>query len=125
MEFLRQEYWSQVPFPSPGHLPDSGIELISPASQVYSLPLSHQGSQKQPQQKLIFKNPHLRPFLSTPWPGDPPGIACDTPGHILCSAEITFSSVTQTGLETPGKQGLCLVHGSSGEHTLNRCTLEE
>ena len=34
MEFSRQEYWSEVPFPSPGDLPDSGIEsqvLVSPA----------------------------------------------------------------------------------------------
>ena len=29
MEFLRQEYWSRLPFPSPGHLPRSGIELPS------------------------------------------------------------------------------------------------
>ena len=31
MEFSRQEYWSVVPFPTPGDLPDSGIELKSPA----------------------------------------------------------------------------------------------
>ena len=34
MGFLRQEYWSGLPFPSPGNLPDPGIEpasLISPA----------------------------------------------------------------------------------------------
>ena len=31
MEFSRQEYWSGMPFPSPGNLPDPGIELVSPA----------------------------------------------------------------------------------------------
>ena len=31
MEFSRQEYWSGLPFPSPGHLPDPGIEPRSPA----------------------------------------------------------------------------------------------
>jgi len=31
MEFSRQEYWSGLPFPSPGDLPDSGIEPVSPA----------------------------------------------------------------------------------------------
>ena len=36
--FSRQEYWSGSPFPSPGDLPDPGIEPTSPASQVYSLP---------------------------------------------------------------------------------------
>ena len=30
MEFSRQEYWSGFPFPSPGDLPDPGIELRSP-----------------------------------------------------------------------------------------------
>ena len=29
--FPRQEYWSGLPFPSPGDLPDPGIEPISPA----------------------------------------------------------------------------------------------
>ena len=31
VEFSRQEYWSGLPFPSPGHLLDPGIELVSPA----------------------------------------------------------------------------------------------
>ena len=31
MEFTRQEYWSGLPFPSPGNLPDPGIEPVSPA----------------------------------------------------------------------------------------------
>ena len=44
MRFSRQEYWSGWPFPSPGHLPDPGIEPASPALQADSLPLSHQGS---------------------------------------------------------------------------------
>ena len=29
MEFSRQEYWSGLPFPTPGDLPDPGIELVS------------------------------------------------------------------------------------------------
>ena len=29
--FSRQEYWNGLPFPPPGNLPDSGIELESPA----------------------------------------------------------------------------------------------
>ena len=31
MGFSRQEYWSGLPFPSPGDLPDPGIEARSPA----------------------------------------------------------------------------------------------
>ena len=37
MEFSRQEYWSGLPFPSPGDLPDPGIEPRSPALQAHSL----------------------------------------------------------------------------------------
>jgi len=33
MEFSRQEYWSGLPFPFPGDLPDPGIELNFPALQ--------------------------------------------------------------------------------------------
>ena len=42
MGFPRQEYWSGLPFPSPGDLPDPGIEPASPALKVDSLPLSPQ-----------------------------------------------------------------------------------
>ena len=44
MEFSRQEYWSRLPFPSPGDLPNPGIEPWSPASQAGSLPFELQGS---------------------------------------------------------------------------------
>ena len=36
-EFSRQEYWSGLPFPSPGDLPYPGIESGSPALQADSL----------------------------------------------------------------------------------------
>ena len=36
-EFSRQEYWSGLPFPSPGDLPDLGIKTKSPAFQADSL----------------------------------------------------------------------------------------
>ena len=36
--FSRQEYWSGLPFPSPGYLPDLGIEPRSPALQTDALP---------------------------------------------------------------------------------------
>ena len=43
MRFTSQEYWSGSPFPSPGDLPDPGIELTSSAlASGFSLPLSHQ-----------------------------------------------------------------------------------
>ena len=45
MEFPREEYWSGLPFPPPGDLPNPGIKPMSPESpalQADSLPLSHQ-----------------------------------------------------------------------------------
>ena len=38
MGFSRQECWSGLPFPSPGYLPDPGIEPASPALQADALP---------------------------------------------------------------------------------------
>ena len=38
MGFFRREYWSGLPFPSPGDLPDPGIKPRSPALQAVSLP---------------------------------------------------------------------------------------
>ena len=55
MGFYRQEYWSGLPFPSPGNLPHSGIEPTSPALQADSLPLSHRGSPplREPQNQRV------------------------------------------------------------------------
>ena len=50
MGFSRQEYWSALPFPSPGDLPDPRIKPGSPALQVDALPA-----------ELLWK-----PQLSTP-----------------------------------------------------------
>ena len=51
MGVSRQEYWSGLPFPSSGDLPDPGIETGSPALQADSL-LS------EPPGKLINKKVH-------------------------------------------------------------------
>ena len=49
MGFSRQEYWSGLPFPSPGDLPDPGIEPRSSALQSDSLP-------SEPPGKFFFGN---------------------------------------------------------------------
>ena len=51
MGFSRQEYWSGLPFPSPGDLPDPGIEPGSPALQGDTLPSEPSGN-KKPQLEL-------------------------------------------------------------------------
>ena len=43
VDFSRQEYWSGLPFSSPGDLPDLGIEPRSPAFQAYILPSESPG----------------------------------------------------------------------------------
>ena len=44
--FSRQEYWSGLPFPSPGDLPEPGIKPGSPAQQADSLPTKIPGMEK-------------------------------------------------------------------------------
>ena len=44
MGFSRKEYWSGLPFPSPGDLPDRGIEPGSPAFQADALTFEPPGS---------------------------------------------------------------------------------
>ena len=49
MEFSRQEHWSGLPFPSPGDLPNPGIEpaaLAAPALQAESSALGPHGRSK-------------------------------------------------------------------------------
>ena len=43
MGFFRQEYWSGLPFPSPGDLPNPGIDPGSPALQADALPSEPSG----------------------------------------------------------------------------------
>ena len=47
MEFSRQEYWSGLPFPFPGGLPDPGIEPGPLAFQADSLPSEPQGKSNE------------------------------------------------------------------------------
>ena len=51
MGFSRQGYWSGLPFPSPGDLPDPGIKPRSPALQADALPSKPQGKSS-----IIFNN---------------------------------------------------------------------
>ena len=43
MGFSKQEYWSGMPFPPPGDLPDPGIDPGSPALQADALPSEPSG----------------------------------------------------------------------------------
>ena len=61
MEFSRSEYWSGLPLPSPGDLPNPGIKTRSPALQ------SHQES------PTILEWAACPFFRGTSWPGIKPG----------------------------------------------------
>ena len=54
MGFFRQEYWSGLPCPSPGNLPNPGIEPVSPALLADSVP-------SEPPGKPLF------PYIVTFW----------------------------------------------------------
>ena len=76
MGFSRQEYWSGLPRPPPGDIPNPGIEPRSPALQVDSLPSEPPGKLKNtrvgslsllqrtfPTQELNPGLPHCRQIL--------------------------------------------------------------
>ena len=78
MEFSRQEYWSGLPCPPPGDLPDPGIKLSSPPLKADSLPSEPPGKPdflrvdsksmcfKPLQFNLVQSLSHVRLF-ATPW----------------------------------------------------------
>ena len=69
MGFFRQEYWSGLPFPSPGNLPDPGINPRFPALQADSLPSEPPGMPwKRPAAAAAAaaKSPQSCPTLRNP-----------------------------------------------------------
>ena len=52
MEFSKQEYWNGLPFPSPGDLPDPGVEALSPKLQADCLPSEPPGNPVSPGKSL-------------------------------------------------------------------------
>ena len=66
MEFSLEAYWSGSPFPSPGDLPDTGIEPGSPSLQADSLPSEPPGKPRYtytPVAAVVVS--HLGPFPET------------------------------------------------------------
>ena len=64
MGFSSQEYWGELPFPSPGDLPDPGIKTRFPTLQAGSLPSAAAAAAKSLQSCLT---------LWDPIDGSPPG----------------------------------------------------
>ena len=105
----RQEYWSGVPFPSPGSLPDSGVEHGSLTLQADSLlsepprkPIQFQFSSVQSLSRVwLFATPWTRPCQASPsitnsqGPPKPMSIESVMPSNhfILCSPLLLLPSI--------------------------------
>ena len=63
MGFSRQEYWSALPFPSPGNLPDKGIKPVSPALAGRYFITEHLGSPSNMIFGLNYKSEKLYHFF--------------------------------------------------------------
>ena len=66
MGFSRQEYWSGLPFPSPGDLPNPGIKPRSPALQADALSSEPPGTTLGGQKPKGRKNSTLKPGKRRP-----------------------------------------------------------
>ena len=64
MKFSGQEYWSGLPLPPPGDLPNPGIQPESHVSQADTLPLSHE-AQLSKAQKIGFIGDHSGPGVNS------------------------------------------------------------
>ena len=84
MEFSRQEYWSGLPFPPPGGLPDSGIEPMSPAlaAGFFTIVPPICGVAGGGGKEVCAKSFQLCPSLYNPMGYSPPGSSVhrDSPG---------------------------------------------
>ena len=116
--FSRQEYWSGLPFPSPGDLPNPGIKPKSPALQVDSLPSELPGKPKNtgvgchsllqwifPTQELNWCQLHCRWILYQPYQGSPDkhnGRECEK--RICIYIQIDISLIAQLVKNLPAMQ---------------------
>ena len=65
MGFSRQEYWSGLPFPSPGDLPDPGIKPRSPTLRAGALPSEPPGNPTGLLQKIQLKSSQIEEMNRT------------------------------------------------------------
>ena len=80
MEFSRQEYWSGLPLPSPGDLPNPGIKPRSPALLEGSLPAEPPGKPKNTRVGGLSLLQQIFPAQESHW------------GLLHCSQEQFFTS---------------------------------
>ena len=105
MGFSRQEYWSGVPLPSPGDLPNPGVEPGSPALQADAL-LS-EPPQKTSQVALVRKNSPAKVGDTRhgfdPWSGRSPGGGNGNPLQYFCLENSTERGTWQATVHRVAK----------------------
>ena len=86
MGFSREEYWNRSLFPSPGDLPNPGINPRSPALHADSLPAE---PQEKPKNSGVDSLSLLQPIFPTQ---EPPALQTDS---LPTELSVQFSSVAQ------------------------------
>ena len=94
MGFSRQEYWSGLPFPSPGDLPDPGIEPGSPALQADTLPSEPPGKLVDPRTPANPCAPEAVLFKTCSCHGDE--------GEDICGCWESYPEIHRQGHEKRG-----------------------
>ena len=114
MGFSRQEYWSRLPFPFPGDLPDPGIEPRSPTLQADSLWSEPPGKNPKKTEILPFETPWMVALQARPskessrqeyWSGLPFPSPGDLPNPGIEPRSPTLQADALTS-EPPGKPEL-------------------
>ena len=116
VEFSRPEYWSGEPFPSPGDLPNPGMESRSPTLQADSLPAEPQGS---PRILEWVAYPFFRgSSRSRSQPGSPALRADSLPTELSgkSSTSLTGSHRQSCGEPAPPSRGLAQVQSTHRVH---------
>ena len=110
MEFSGQEYWSGLPFPSPGDLPNPGIKPGSPALQAAALLSEPPGDRKRVRHNLVMEKQQKQQnhFYYTAQGFTPPSLAKRAEHAMLsylCGSGHTVASVSNSHLPLfqPGK----------------------
>ena len=66
MEFYRQEYWSELPCPPPGYLPNPGIELVSLTHPALAGGFFATSATWEAPKMVVLMLSHVQLFV-TPW----------------------------------------------------------
>ena len=115
MGFSRQEYWSGLPFPSPGSLPGPGIKRGSPVLLVKSLPTELPGKPY-----FIYSSLYVNPDVK--WGPKEQRLVQKVSTMLRCVSDFPHSSLAGVGLGSQ-KTAASELQGSPG-HAPLACTLQ-